>query len=104
MELTKDEKKLFLAICKYVRESQNLGLIKKMTDSVRLNVPEIRTTFFEFRENGSKRNIKKLHRVAYSLEEKGLIKVSKTYGYRGKYVNIDTKGVEYINYLKERII
>ena len=106
MELTKDEHRMFLAICKYVRWSQEMGIIKRMTDGIKLNAPEIRGTFFDLQKavEGSNKNYsKKAHAVAYSLQEKGFVKISKRYAYKGRYINIDTKGVEYIDYLKERI-
>jgi len=45
MELTKDEQKLFFALCKYIRHLQNYKRIKKITDGVLLNSMELMNAF-----------------------------------------------------------
>ena len=105
MELTKDEQKLFFALCKYIRHLQNYKRIKKITDGVLLNsmelVTSLRVLYKEMHFTLPWR-CKKTHAVAYSLQVKGYVKVSKSYGYKGKYISLDKKGIEYIQYLRKK--
>lgn len=98
--LTKDETTLFLALCKRVRQLQNLQVIHNMRDGVMLNDWELRKVFSELDREDYRHHLKKTHAVAHSLQSKGFVKISKSYKYRGKYISLDDKGVEYIKYLK----
>jgi len=105
MELTKDEQKLFFALCKYIRHLQNHKRIEKITEGVPLNSIELMRAFptrVIQRYPLYPGDVKKTHAVAYSLQEKEYVKVSKSYGYKGKYISLDKKGIEYIQYLRKK--
>ena len=91
MILTNDEREFFLRFCKHIREHQDAY------SKVDFNIYEYTMHITNVHDEGYGVNVKKKYAIAYSLRDKGFIKINNK-----KCISLDKKGFEYIQFLRNQ--
>jgi hypothetical protein len=95
--LSKNEMKVFLAVCRAVRKKQDDDVKYGVDRCSIYTTVHIDVCYREF-EN----NVPQALAIAMKLKEMGYLKVSKKYKYKGRYVGLTSKGVDYIKQLRKQ--